>query len=513
VPAVATPAGVSRGTRDARATTAVLLATAVTDDAQPAALLAWQGGTIAGHLVEQLGALGVGEIVVVTRPRWQRTVAAALDGSPVPTRVEASADRVADLHAIAAVARTGRGPLLVAHAEIVTHGQALAGLLADPRVATGILATTGRAGGPFAHRVRAQRGRVVAAASPHHRVHGPTASFLGVLKVADGDRAVMAQQNTHLAHLVADWPDAGGEDAVALTLVGLVRAPATVGVTYLRSMYWARPATAREVAVADAEIAGVDEDAALLDAAVKATDGFFTTFFVSPYSRHIARWAARRGLRPNLVTTVSLLVGVLAAVAFAAGDRAGLVAGAILLQLAFTLDCVDGQLARYTRQFSKLGAWLDSIFDRAKEYAVYAGLAIGSAHAGDPVWVLAGAALALQTVRHMLDFSYAAAQHERLGTRAPLALERADDGAAPAASAAPPPSRAGGLAGAWRGLQRRSGVVWIKRVIAFPIGERFAAISLVAALWTPRTVFVVLLSWGGLAAAYSLAGRLRSVAR
>ena len=44
----------------------------------------------------------------------------------------------------------------------------------------------------------------------------------------------------------------------------------------------------------------------------------------------------------------------------------GYVAGAVLLQAAFTLDCVDGQLARYTRTFSKLGAWLDSIFDRAR---------------------------------------------------------------------------------------------------------------------------------------------------
>src|SRR5213076_1711230 len=113
--------------------------------------------------------------------------------------------------------------------------------------------------------------------------------------------------------------------------------------------------------------------------------GFFTTFFVSPYSKYIARWAARRGLTPNFVTSVSMAVGVVAAACFALGSRAGLVAGAVLLQAAFTLDCVDGQLARYTRTFSKFGAWLDSIFDRTKEYAWFAGLAIGSTHAGDPV--------------------------------------------------------------------------------------------------------------------------------
>ena len=79
----------------------------------------------------------------------------------------------------------------------------------------------------------------------------------------------------------------------------------------------------------------------------------------------------------------------LAAAAFATGERWGLVAGAILLQAAFTTDCVDGQLARYTRTFSKLGAWLDSIFDRSKEYVCFAGLAIGASRAGDPVWPLA----------------------------------------------------------------------------------------------------------------------------
>src|SRR3954453_11521062 len=114
-----------------------------------------------------------------------------------------------------------------------------------------------------------------------------------------------------------------------------------------------------------------EEAAALLKSAVKASDGFFTTFFVSPYSKYIARWCARRGFTPNQITTVSLLIGLAAAVAFATGERAGLIAGAVLLQLAFTTDCVDGQLARYTRTFSKLGAWLDSVFDRSKEYLAF----------------------------------------------------------------------------------------------------------------------------------------------
>ena len=95
---------------------------------------------------------------------------------------------------------------------------------------------------------------------------------------------------------------------------------------------------------------------ALLDAAVKTDDSPFTTYLVSPYSKHIAGFAARRGWSPNAVTIVSLVVGLAAAAAFALGSRPWLVAGAVLLQAAFTIDCVDGQLARYTQTSSIHGA-------------------------------------------------------------------------------------------------------------------------------------------------------------
>src|SRR4051794_11294911 len=140
------------------------------------------------------------------------------------------------------------------------------------------------------------------------------------------------------------------------------------------------------------------------------------------------------------------------------------------------MDCVDGQLARYSRQFSAVGGWLDATFDRAKEWVVFAGLAIGADRAGHPVWVLAGAALTLQTLRHLIDFGW---QEVRGGAEAEL--------------------------GRWDA----TGVVeWVKRIVAFPIGERFAAISITAALWSAHTTFVVLLAWGGFAAAYGFAGRV-----
>ncbi|HEY8986256.1 MAG TPA: CDP-alcohol phosphatidyltransferase family protein, partial [Streptomyces sp.] len=152
-------------------------------------------------------------------------------------------------------------------------------------------------------------------------------------------------------------------------------------------------------------VTAVDDEAVRLKSAVKSGDGFFTTFFISPYSRHLARWCARRGLTPNQVTTASLLTALIAAGCAATGTRAGFAAAGVLLIVSFVLDCTDGQLARYALKYSTLGAWLDATFDRAKEYAYYAGLALGAARGGDDVWALALAAMAVQTVRHMVDFA------------------------------------------------------------------------------------------------------------
>ena len=103
-----------------------------------------------------------------------------------------------------------------------------------------------------------------------------------------------------------------------------------------------------------------------------------------------------------------MLFAVAAAVLFGVGGRPALVAGAVLLYLGFVLDCVDGQLARYTRHFSAWGGWLDTMADRAKEYAGLrrARLPARATPACRYGWALAIAAMMLQTVRHMTDTWY-----------------------------------------------------------------------------------------------------------
>ncbi|MEU6975336.1 DUF5941 domain-containing protein [Streptomyces sp. NPDC046371] len=240
---------------------------------------------------------------------------------------------------------------------------------------------------------------------------------------------------------------------------------------------------------ARAGVAAVDDEAVRLRSAVKAHDGFFTTFFISPYSRYVARWCARRGLTPNQVTTASLLTALIAAGCAATGERTGYVTAGVLLLVSFVLDCTDGQLARYALKYSTMGAWLDATFDRAKEYAFYAGLALGAARNGDDVWALALGAMVLMTCRHVVDFSFNEANHDATANTSPTAALS---------------SR----------LDSVGWTVWARRMIILPIGERWAMIAVLTAVTSPRIVFWALIVGCAFGASYTTAGRvLRSLTR
>jgi hypothetical protein len=345
--------------------------------------------------------------------------------------------------------------------------------------------------------------------------------------------------------------EAARQDVVSLLLVGLVRRGVHMGNSGIRGFFWARPLSRVAVAETGESLGEHDEEQLRLKSAVKGADGFFTTFFVSTWSRYVARSAARIGLSPNQVTVIALCVGTAAGAAFATGERAGYITGAVLLYFSFVLDCVDGQLARYTRRYSKFGAYIDSVFDRAKEYIAFAGLGIGAS--SSEVWVLAGAMLTLQTLRHSFDFSYGATDRQaiaetpqppvaqapddalgrsRMKSRGTLepnlglledraataaeAREAAEDEESNGRAAAPlgPRSLPRRILASWRVLDRIPGLIWLKKMAAFPIGERFAVTCITAAFFTPRTTFVVLLAWGGFALLYTSAGRtLRTLAK
>jgi hypothetical protein len=366
-------------------------------------------------------------------------------------------------------------------------------------------------------RARVGKSRVVSVGTAHIAVTRPNAVVLGPLHVSLRNAPTLAEvcrELADLAHLYG--PD---DDAMQLIVFGLVRRGVSVGIRGRRDLFYRRVTTQAEVNESWDEITGIDEDRARLNQAVKGADGFFTTYFVSTYSRFIARWAARRGLTPNQVTLISITLGVLAAACFATGDRPWMVAGGVLIYFAFVFDCVDGQVARYARKFGVLGAWLDATFDRFKEYVVFAGLAVGwvvSGH-GEDIWILALTAIGLQSTRHLLDFSFGIANRRKPPNPLPtLPLDALDDRDLRQALVRRKVERGGGIRGVlkmWSKAGKFRLVHWARKMIVFPIGERFAAIAITAAIFDARITFLTLVIWGSVAAIYTLTGRLmRSLA-
>ncbi|GGK19877.1 hypothetical protein GCM10010124_10620 [Pilimelia terevasa] len=367
----------------------------------------------------------------------------------------------------------GPDGVLVVAGDLIAHGTVLRHLLTVP--GGGSVALTGTAddlGAP----VSVARGQVTGCGGPPVPPAAP-ATFLGALRLSP--------------ETVAAVPRAAGRGegpgAVDALLADLHAAGARIGTQPVRLLVAGRAAGDADAAALRHRLDAVDEDAAALRLAVKEQDDFFTTFAISTWSPHVTRLAARLGLTPSMVTALSVVLAVVAAAGFVRGTRAGLVTGGVLLYLSFVLDCVDGQVARYTRRFGAFGGWLDTMADRTKEYLAYAGLAWGAERAGiEGVWPLAVAAMVLQTVRHQTDFWYGALHDE---------------------AARRPAADVGGALGRMSVRVQsggRSAAYWLKRIVVFPIGERWALMAVVAALGDGRAALLAVLACGAFAAAYTL---------
>jgi CDP-diacylglycerol--glycerol-3-phosphate 3-phosphatidyltransferase len=137
---------------------------------------------------------------------------------------------------------------------------------------------------------------------------------------------------------------------------------------------------------------------------------------VSPATRARVRAAVvplvvamgRLGLTPNALTLIGFGISVLAAIA--AANQAWLAAGLLVIG-GGVFDLFDGALARAQGKASRLGAFLDSVFDRWGEGVIYLGIVWGTLDLG--LWrpvVLAAAAMAAAFM-----VSYTRAKSESLG--------------------------------------------------------------------------------------------------
>lgn len=440
---------------------------------------------------------------------------AALTGAGAAAVLPADGLSVAgQLGDIARIAAGASEPLLLCADNLVAHPSLLRTLATEPAGRSTALVVAEQGGD-----LREERGRLVPATDG-------TTRFLGAIYIASADLPIAARAASHAARLPDDVPDGAatadgigegpqasatvttvpaGRDAIDVLLPALLDAGLLPIATRVRLLHAERVHTDAELAAARTAVAAVDEDAALLRLAVKEKDDFFTTYAVSSWSPLVTKWCARLGLTPSGVTALSVLFAVAAALAFWQASRPAMIAGAVLLYLGFVLDCVDGQLARYTRRFGAFGGWLDTMADRAKEYAAYAGLAAGAERIGLPyAWPLAVTAILLQTVRHMTDTWYGALHDEAAARQSVGTAGNTDAGGGVGARL----SRASNRVQADTG----SAAYWLKRIVVFPIGERWALIAVLAALCNGRVALAAVVIWGLLAAAYTLGLRsLRSL--
>jgi archaetidylinositol phosphate synthase len=99
------------------------------------------------------------------------------------------------------------------------------------------------------------------------------------------------------------------------------------------------------------------------------------------YVHYVGRWLilplVNTPVTPNHLTTLRLLTGIAAAVAFAMGDYFWTVWGGVLFAVSALLDRADGELAKLSGKSSNWGHWYDLYCDAVVNVVLFFGIGIG----------------------------------------------------------------------------------------------------------------------------------------
>jgi len=340
-------------------------------------------------------------------------------------------------------------------------------LLTDyPRSASVALVSTQKNGDTLV-----RQNRIASASSSSHKVTIGNRNFAGAIRISQRqrDEVIKALEGAANSELSGN--------AIDLVLVALTRARVQVDAAELWAAPFARSSDELVREKVKSELANLNMGKLRLKMANRANDGFYSVFFLRKFSKLLTWLAVRVNATPNQVTLISFAIGLYSAFCFTKGTFSQTLLGAVLLQLSIIVDCVDGELARYTRKFSKLGAWLDAVTDRVKEYMVFLGLAIGAEKSGQDLWIPALVMMLIQTFRHLSDYNFARSIKQRVEEQflAPIDFSADFDGIIP--SEREP-----------KGRLR----YWLGKIIQFPIGERWLVISASAVIGGASFTFTVM---------------------
>lgn len=98
---------------------------------------------------------------------------------------------------------------------------------------------------------------------------------------------------------------------------------------------------------------------------------------LKPHLEKLGQGFASTGLSPNVWTGVGLVFAFASAAVYGLGIEFALIIGGILLLISGFFDIVDGQVAIVSQKTSTKGAFLDSVFDKIAEVAIFFGILIG----------------------------------------------------------------------------------------------------------------------------------------
>jgi len=117
-------------------------------------------------------------------------------------------------------------------------------------------------------------------------------------------------------------------------------------------------------------------------------------------ARQLVRPLVGTSIRPNHLTTLRLLSGLIACVCFALGSRLGMIWGGFVWLLSALLDRADGELARIGNMTSPGGHRYDYYTDFVVNTAFFVAIGVGLRHTWLGKWsillgLLAGGALLL----------------------------------------------------------------------------------------------------------------------
>ena len=114
---------------------------------------------------------------------------------------------------------------------------------------------------------------------------------------------------------------------------------------------------------------------------------------LKPTLEKVGKTFASTGLSPNVFTAIGLGFAFVSSIIYGINFEYSLIIGGIILLISGFFDIVDGQVARFTKKITKTGGFMDSIFDKIAEVAIFFGILIGNL--AEPYLVITAITLSL----------------------------------------------------------------------------------------------------------------------